>query len=386
MSYRVDSMGEQGPDRPGYKQVPVLQGGDVIGYRYVSDGSMSPDELAAQDPPLFPMASGTTDAMTDPTGGMDIADRPQNYPITMSPGEQVDQWFDTQWQQVRNVQEQVWGVPREVDGELIYDYHKQKYLGIPLEMQTQGLLPAPNLPNAPGKDATQQDMNAYYKKLKDSFRVPQYEVGEEWRYWFTQDKAQRIAFQKIARQAGAYEDNEAVSRGDIGESEIRIMTDWMSRANRMGVGWEDIAEMDVVARKKVLADARAAGGGGGGGGGMDRTVNIQYTQTSVAAARTLMESVLAQAIGRPPTRTELQGFLAMLNNAENKSPTRTVTNYVRGDNSTTSTSRTTPSDVDPEAMAREYAQGIGGGAEFGEFQNNKYLTALVDMLRGAQNV
>jgi hypothetical protein len=100
----------------------------------------------------------------------------------------------------------------------------------------------------------------------------------------------------------------------------------------------------------------------------------------------MMERVLAEAIGRAPSQSELRQFMAMLNAAENKSPTRTVTNYVRGDGTMTSTSRTTPSDVDPEAMAEKFAQQIGGGSEFGAFQTNQYLDGLMQMLMGAQNV
>ena len=383
MSYRVDSMGGQGPDREGYKQVPVIQGGEVIGYRYVADGTIPPAELKALEQKSLP-------GYTPGTGGGDLTQQAaeeasRNYPLP-SQEDQIEQWFNSQQTQIAKVQEQVYGTPKMVNGELVFPYDKQKYLGITLEMQAQGLLPAPDIPNHPGPDATEAQLDSYRRQLQNSFRVPQYKVGDEWRYWLTADRASRVEFQKYARAAGAYEDNEFVSRGDIGESEQRIMTDWMTRANMMGVSWEDIARMDVKQRQAELAASRGGGGGGGGGGSPTRSVNIQYTQTSVAAARSLMEAVLADAIGRPPTRSELQGFLAMLNAAENKSPTRTVTNYVRGDNSTTATSRTTPSTVDPEAMARQYAQQINGGEEFADYQNNKYLTALIDMLRGAQNV
>ena len=76
--------------------------------------------------------------------------------------------------------------------------------------------------------------------------------------------------------------------------------------------------------------------------------------------------------------------MAMLNNAESKSPTKTITQYVKTGKTRTSTSRTTPSEVDPEALAEEFAAGIDGGAPMGAKKETDYLMGYLNSLGGVR--
>ena len=122
------------------------------------------------------------------------------------------------------------------------------------------------------------------------------------------------------------------------------------------------------------------GASGGGGGGTTVYKQIQYTQTSVAQARSMLVSVLTEALGRYPTDGEVQRFLELLNKAENKSPTKTVTRTTTEGDNTTAVSRTTPSGVDAQAMAEEFARTVQGGKPFEERAVDRYLNALLNSM------
>jgi hypothetical protein len=134
-----------------------------------------------------------------------------------------------------------------------------------------------------------------------------------------------------------------------------------------------------------LIAKRKSGGGGGGGGAATRSVDIRFDTTTMANGRTLLSRVLQDALGRAPSDDELSRFMAMLNEAESKSPTKTITQYITSGNTRKSISRTNPSDVDPEAMAREFAQGVDGGNEMGEYQTNRFMSMLMQRVAGARN-
>jgi hypothetical protein len=107
---------------------------------------------------------------------------------------------------------------------------------------------------------------------------------------------------------------------------------------------------------------------------------IQYTETSVAQARTLLTGILREALGREPTDSEVSKFLLILNKAEAKSPNRTITTTTNNGDMTRAVSRSTPSGVDPEALAEEFAQNIGGGRPYEANAQTRYLTALLESL------
>jgi hypothetical protein len=142
-----------------------------------------------------------------------------------------------------------------------------------------------------------------------------------------------------------------------------------------------VAKQDVLAAQQAKADAAKKAAASGP---LQQQTTITYSPTSMADGRTVLASVLQQALGRNPTSVELSDYIARLHSAENKSPTRTVTNYVRDGSSQTSTSRTSPSTADPKQIAAQFAAEIGGGTEMFNQQSNTYLDNLMQMLMGAQ--
>jgi hypothetical protein len=131
-------------------------------------------------------------------------------------------------------------------------------------------------------------------------------------------------------------------------------------------------------RKQSIAAEKAAGGGGGGG--TNRSVDIRFDTTTMAAGRVLLNRVLTDALGRSPSESELTQFMAMLNEAESKSPTKTITQYVTSGDTRRSTTRTTPSGLDPEAMAEDFAAGIDGGAPMTANKETDYLMGYLNSL------
>jgi hypothetical protein len=158
----------------------------------------------------------------------------------------------------------------------------------------------------------------------------------------------------------------------------------MMEANVTGLTLDQVISGHVQSHQANLAASRG-GGGGGGGGDITRQVQITYDTTSLAQGRAMLARVLEDALGRPPSDSELAQYMARLNGAEAKSPTKTITNYVKSGSTQTATSRTRPSDVDPESMAREFATEINGGDEFYDMQANGYLDRLMQRLIGAAN-
>lgn len=253
-----------------------------------------------------------------------------------------------------------------------------KFIGIESGEQRLGYLPVEPI-NRPGKNATQDEWKSYYERLTSRIKMPTYTNGSETEIWRNMDRSQTIKIQKMFRAAGKYPLTQGITPGLPGFIEKSIMYDLMGRANQAGVTWDVILQSDLMNKRKLEAKRRAAAGGGGSGAS-NTVVNIQYTKTSVDQGRQLLSQVLQNAIGRAPTTQQLNEFIKRLNSAEAQSPVRTVTNYVRDGSTTTSTSRTNPSDVDPEAIAQEFAAEQEG---FGEYQTNQYTDMLSQMLMGA---
>ena len=87
------------------------------------------------------------------------------------------------------------------------------------------------------------------------------------------------------------------------------------------------------------------------------------------------------ALGRIPTDDELKRFVQLLNDAESKSPSTvtTTTSYDKNNNATSSVSSSTPSTVDEQALARQFAQEIGG-AQYGSYGADNYISGLMQYL------
>lgn len=256
-----------------------------------------------------------------------------------------------------------------------------QYLGL-----YPGEVPIRPIPEPPPLDAPYSEQVAYRKALDNVFADPLYKPDAPFRELSFMDPKTRAQFQRNLVKAGLYDADEVYTPGIITDREIEIMTGLMGTANKNGLTWQDILDIEIVEGQKAAAAAASyGGGGGGGGGGTNVYTQIQYTQTSIAAARSLMVNVLQEALGRAPTDEEVERFLLLLNKREAKSPTKTVTRTTTSGDSTRAVSRTTPSTVDAQALAEEFAQGIGGGAEFEAKSDYDYLSGLFDSL-GAPGV
>lgn len=256
-----------------------------------------------------------------------------------------------------------------------------EYLGL-----YPGEVPIRPIPEPPPLDAPYSEQVAYRRALDTVFADPLYKPDAPFRELSFMDPKARAQFQRQLVKAGLYEADEVYTPGIITDREIEIMTGLMGTANKNGLTWQDMLDIEIVEGQRAAAAAASfGGGGGGGGGGTNVYTQIQYTQTSIAAARSLMVNVLQEALGRAPTDEEVERFLLLLNKREAKSPTKTVTRTTTSGDSTRAVSRTTPSTVDAQALAEEFAQGIGGGAEFEAKSDYDYLSGLFESL-GAPGV
>jgi hypothetical protein len=384
MSMRIDVLGsEEGPEKKGYKQVPVVEQGEIRGYQYVRDQTQ-------------PLPTGT-EATGQTMGGYQTGaeERPvppsatQPYPETMYDGKTWKEAIAQAPEAYARVQEQAYGKPTMVEmanGDVVpmYDNKTVMYYGITADEQAQGFVAVHN-PDRIGKGATPEEKMRFVVQADKAFIAPRYKIGDAYSHIRGLDRQGTIALQKQMKAAGFYDSNDIIIPGVLQTKDIEMLQDAMGFANKTGYTLNQALEL----RAKAVADARAqqkARSGGGGSGGTTRSVQIQYNQTSMAQGRAMLARILEDALGRPPSDSELAEYMARLNAAERKSPTKTVTNYVRGKGSTTSTSRTTPSKVDPESMAREFAAQIGGGDEMMAYKATSYLDKLMGSLMGAQNV
>lgn len=253
-----------------------------------------------------------------------------------------------------------------------------EYLGL-----ERGQVPAPR-PAAPDADAPYSEWARYRDELQQSVRKPKYMPESVMETLWAMGPEGVKQMQKQMLKAQWYDTNDFVKLGVIGPKEIAWMKDLMSYANINGMTWEQQFELELRASAEAAARAGSGGGGygGGGGGGGGTTVykQIQYTQTSLAQGRSLLVGILREALGREPTDTEVAKFMSILNKAESKSPTKTVTKTTTEGDMTRAVSRTTPSGVDPEAMAEEFAQSIRGGKPYEANAQARYLTALLESL------
>jgi hypothetical protein len=255
-----------------------------------------------------------------------------------------------------------------------------EYLGL-----DRGAVPQAR-PTPPAEDAPYSEWAAYRNQLQQSIRKPMYRPESVMETLWAMGPDGVKQMQKQALKAQWYDSNDVVKFGVIGPKEVSWMEDLMALGNMNGTTWEEQFSMEIQGSLEAAARASSGGGGyGGGGGGGGTTVykQIQYTQTSMAQARSLLVGILTEALGREPTDSEVSKFVAMLNKAESKSPSRNVTKTTTEGDMTTAVSRTTPSSVDPEMLAREFAQDIGGGKPYEANAQARYLSALLESLGSA---
>lgn len=238
------------------------------------------------------------------------------------------------------------------------------------------------IPNKPGPDASYQELQRYEQALAEAVRPPLYKERSVFYDIMNMDMAARKNFQRNLMKAGLYPDDTPVILGNFGEAEFNAMRWLMSRANQNGLKWTEQLDLTIQWKQKQDAVDAASRGAGGGDGSNTVYTQVNYSTTSIGEARTLLISVLRNALGRYPTDEEVADFVAILNAQEKKSPTTTITRTSSGDTSTRSVSTVTPSTVDPVALAEEFASNIeGGDAEYSN-KADRYLNALLQSLTG----
>ncbi len=361
--------GNPGPDRPGYEQSPILDSNEqILGYEYIK---------LAQAPTLeeFENASQPGSQVT-PTGGL------TGFVSIYDEIKALENSFSTR---KTKVAEEVWGTPvketvTNPDGstyeKLVWGTNGMEYLGL-----NPGQIYAA-LPPAPAADAPYEDFKKYRNRLVETIKAPLYTPDSLDTIWNNLGIKGIKEFQRAALKARLYDTNDPVTFGAVSDKEYTLMQGLMERANMNGTTWEK--QMELMVQHGEIVKARGGGGGGGGGGSGGTSVYTQVTfnNTSMAQARSTLTAVLKDALGRMPSEQELTDFIAMLNEAESKSPTRTVTRTTKTGDNTRAVARTTPSVVDPEQMAQEFAADIGGGAPMAAKKETDYLMGYLNSLGG----
>lgn len=241
-----------------------------------------------------------------------------------------------------------------------------------------------NTPARPAEDADLSEWKRYYNGLQTSVAKALYTPDSPLQTLNRMDVKQRAQFQKQLIAAQAIDPDTLIVPGQMDQATIEAMAGLMGEANVGGITWEvRLGQRLEAAAKQRAAEAGGGYGGGGGGGGTTTYKQIQYTMTSVAQARSMLIGVLTEALGRYPTDEEVADFLNMLNKQEKKSPTKTVTRTTTEGDMTTAVSRTTPSTVDAQALAEQFAQEIGGGAPYQANAAANYLSGFLESLGGA---
>jgi hypothetical protein len=252
------------------------------------------------------------------------------------------------------------------------------YLGMSTDPAKLNLV-AMNIPTRPKPGSDISEWKAYFNALDSGFVAPKYMPESVMETLQFMPVEQRIAMQKKFIAAHLYETNDPIKFGRISPEDAGIMTSLMSDANNQGITWEQVLDENIMLARKMDRQTAASSGYGGGGGGGGTTVykQVQYNQTSVAQARSLLIGVLTEALGRYPTDKEVNQFLDMLNKQEKKSPSRTITETTTTGDTTRAVTRMSPSTVDAQALAEEFARGLGG---YDESAVNRYLNGLFDSL------
>lgn len=132
---------------------------------------------------------------------------------------------------------------------------------------------------------------------------------------------------------------------------------------------------------KDIADNGVGGssGSGGGSGGPFHTVNRSVQLTNEGTARRLLNTTLANYLGREASQDEIGKFLKALNVQEKANPTTTITSgYSNGKGSTTSNSTSTGG-FDSADYATRFAQAQKGAGEYKAATT--YMDAFMSAIR-----
>lgn len=267
-----------------------------------------------------------------------------------------------------NVIDPATGLPME-----IRQYSKPAYLGVDPGFVAINVLPRP------AEDADLSEWRRYYNSLKTGIATPQYKPTDPIDTLNKMDVKARAQLQRQLIAANLYDPEQRVVLGQLDDATIEIVAGLMSYGNRAGTTWEVQLQQSIDFAKELESRQTDSGygGGGGGGGGTTTYKQIQYSQTSTAQARSMLIGILTEALGRYPTDDEVADFLSMLNKQEKKSPSRTVTRTTTDGSNTTAVTRMTPSTVDAQALAEDFAKSLDG---YEENAVDRYLNALFDGL------
>lgn len=360
---------ERGPERPGYIQQPVMDSnGMITGYKYIK--LVQPQIVTPEE------ATAATQNMSM-TPDQDRARREMGY---ISIYDEIAALENSYTKRRYDAAVRAWGEPtkeKNPDGSerIVWGTNGMEYLGM-----APGQIASPTL-QAPAEDAPYKDWVKYRNRLKSQQSImdkKMYTDSSIMETYYGMGTKGIKEMQRAFLKAGLYDENDVVALGNVGEKEISFMRDLMTLANINGTTWEEQFAMFQSAAKEQAA----RGGGGGGGGGTSVYTQIQYNQTSMAQGRALLISILKDSLGRYPTDDEVAQFIDMLNKAESKSPSKTVTRTTTGEGATRSVARTTPSTVDPQALAEQFAQEIGGGKPYAAGKRDQYLIGYLNSLGG----
>jgi len=399
MSRRIDTFGATpGPAKSGFKQVEVTQNGKMVGWQYepVSGPSVTPPQ-GSGDRYKDVLAFRTDTDGAPPHGGMlddhitYFDNMQRDYPESGLDPVTVKEAKQGIEKNARYVQRQAYGEPIDwtyANGDkqpLFAAKDGVYYYGLSEQQHNEGYLafhPAERLP----ANATDAEKLAFIARTQNMYVAPRYKIGDSAQVLMhVNGKKGIIELQKKLNAAGFFKKTDQVVPGFVNQTLIEGLQAAMGQAN---IGGYDLDQTLAILTKhrNDLINKYGSGGSGGGSGPITHQVQIDYSKTSIAQGRSMLAQILGNAIGRSPTDQELSDYMDKLHAAEAKSPTKTVTNYVRSGSSQTSTSRTNPSNVDPEAMAREFAAELNGGGEMFDYKANSYFDNLMQMLMGAQNV
>jgi hypothetical protein len=391
------------PERLGFtKQISYGSDGIAIGWSYKTLMEPSLPAIAVETPAAATQLGQNITAMQDQAAARSTA---LTGPATISDADYymgARSYMGRRWSNDWNIYEQaaylrdnreankravaieLYGQPVQTvkDGKVIENWATSgnEYYGLlPGEVPTR-------IVNPPDKNAPIKEWETYVDKMRYSTAVPLYKTGSARPEIEAMTVSDYKTFQKRLLAAGVYPPNTPISLGIKTEFEDSQMERLMALANRNGMTWSDVLEIQTQAYNEALSSgglAGTGGGGGGGGGGGNGApttyTQTQYSMTSISSARSLLTSVLMNSLGRIPTDDELKRFVQLLNDAESKSPSTVTTTTSYDDNATSSVSTSTPSGVDEQALADQFAQQVGG-TEAASYGADNYISGLMQYL------
>ncbi len=361
---------DRGSERPGYTQEAVLDDqGNVAGYEYVKSSFNTGNNLDSPEAAQSVINMGASDNVTqrdfevssrlmgnDSSGY--VSPDVMSIPRVQSGETRRDTRLLEENFLAREyaAKVKIYGEPTINDAgnpdgtdQTVWGTNGISYLGMkPGELSSQAL-------KRPDINDPYSKWQKYEKKLESQIRLPNYTIDSPNAALNAMTVPMLKSFQKRLLQSGLYPPGHRISLGRRGSEDGKLMTALMRAANISGGGEWDMV-LDEIIDQQRLAVAQAGGGGGGGGGGV--TTQINYAQTSMSAARTLLTSVLRDALGRAPSEEELAEFISEVNKAEGNNPTTTQTTTTKNGDNTRSVTRNDPSSVDTNEMAQDFAERI----------------------------